>query len=183
MIYESYPWKQDLLRYKRLLQKYNHTELLEKDDDRAYTVIEKSIFYSAFIIRKLIDCKCKVSDAVDSYSFRIEKIIPQKPITHLDRSIDNDTHDWEHISMVTIAGKEICNWLIHSVVFSLLVMEENVESFVVSSDYDRNKALYRIKIDDWIQYMDFVGTDYVVSLHSEYDEKIQDHKFTQKERG
>ena len=33
--------------------------------------IEKAIFYSAFIIRKLIDCKGKVSDEVDKYSFTI----------------------------------------------------------------------------------------------------------------
>ena len=31
-----------------------------------YTVIEKAIFYSAFIIMKLIDCKGKVSDEVDT---------------------------------------------------------------------------------------------------------------------
>ena len=54
MIYESFPWKQDLLQRKRLILKYNHSELLSEENDRAYTVIEKAIFYSAFIIRKLI---------------------------------------------------------------------------------------------------------------------------------
>ena len=73
MIYESYPWKQDLLRRRRLIQKYNRAELIVENDDRAYTVIEKAIFYSAFIIRKLIDCKGKVSDEVDKYIFHLTK--------------------------------------------------------------------------------------------------------------
>ena len=80
MIYESHPWKQDLLRRRRLIQKYNRAELLSEDDDRAYTVIEKAIFYSAFIIRKLIDCKGKVSDEVDKYKFRLKGVRPIKDI-------------------------------------------------------------------------------------------------------
>ena len=52
MIFESFPWKQDLRRRKNLIIKYNTAEHFEKNDDTTYTVIEKAIFYSAFIIRK-----------------------------------------------------------------------------------------------------------------------------------
>ena len=68
------------MRRRRLIQKYNRAELLSEDDDRAYTVIEKAIFYSAFIIRKLIDCKGKVSDEVDKYKFRLKGVRPIKDI-------------------------------------------------------------------------------------------------------
>ena len=50
MIFESFPWKQDLRRRKNLIIKYNTAEHFEKNDDTTYTVIEKAIFYSAFII-------------------------------------------------------------------------------------------------------------------------------------
>lgn len=40
----------------------------------------KAIFYSAFIIRKLIDCKGKVSDEVDKYKFRLKGVRPIKDI-------------------------------------------------------------------------------------------------------
>ena len=96
MIYESYPWKQDLLRRKRLIQQYNHPELLGDDNDRAYTVIEKAIFYSAFIIRKLIDCKGKVSDEVDKYSFTIKGLQPEKEVNFMNRWPENGNYDWEH---------------------------------------------------------------------------------------
>ena len=64
MILESWPWKQDLLRRKSLLIRYNTSDHLLENEERAYTNIEKAIFYSAFIIRKLIDCGGKLSDCL-----------------------------------------------------------------------------------------------------------------------
>ena len=72
MILESYPWKQDLLRRIALIKKYNSTEFFQKNEERAYTVLEKSIFYSAFIVRKLLDCKSKLSDEADKYSLNVQ---------------------------------------------------------------------------------------------------------------
>lgn len=67
-MYESSPWKEDLKRRRQLLLQYNTKEHFEKDEDKAYTVIEKAIFYSAFIIRKLLDCNGKMSDEADQYA-------------------------------------------------------------------------------------------------------------------
>lgn len=74
MIFESFPWKQDLRRRKNLIIKYNTAEHFEKNDDTTYTVIEKAIFYSAFIIRKLIDCGGKLSD--ESENYRLKTVSP-----------------------------------------------------------------------------------------------------------
>ena len=126
MIYESYPWKQDLLRRKRLIQQYNYPELLGDDNDRAYTVIEKAIFYSAFIIRKLIDCKGKVSDEVDKYSFTIKGLQPEKEVNFMNRWPENGNYDWEHEVTYTKPGTDICNWLIHSYVFFATVYKGNI---------------------------------------------------------
>lgn len=185
MIYESHPWKQDLLKRKRLILKYNHADLLSEDsDDKAYTVIEKAIFYSAFIIRKLIDCKGKVSDEVDAYQFSLKGIFPKKRIDYMHRWPDENTHDWEHELSYTKNGKEICNWLIHSFVFFLCYNEVGeIDSFYVSSDKDRNKILYRVELKDWIDYIDFVGSDYVVATEMHAEDNKNDYVFTKKERG
>jgi hypothetical protein len=184
VIYESYPWKQDLLRRKRLLFKYNSTDSLEKNFDAAYTVIEKSIFYSAFIIRKLIDCGGKISDEADQYTLRVEQIRPNTPINKMQRWLDEDSHDWENTEYVMVRGRDICNWLIHSYIFCL-EFEENriVASFYLSSDYDRNKVLYKVSLEDWVSYMNFIATDDVVEISMHYNEKIKDYKYIRKERG
>ena len=183
MIYESYPWKQDLLRRKRLIQQYNHPELLGDDNDRAYTVIEKAIFYSAFIIRKLIDCKGKVSDEVDKYSFTIKGLQPEKEVNFMNRWPENGNYDWVHEVTYTKPGTDICNWLIHSYVF-FFTYDTNgrIDGFYVSSDYDRNKVLYWVALKEWIAYMEFVGKDYVVAVDMHFDNHKKDYIFTKKER-
>ena len=58
-----------------------------------------------------------------------------------------------------------------------------IDGFYVSSDYDRNKMLYRIELKDWLAYMDFVGKDYVVAICMHADEDKKDYVYTRKERG
>lgn len=185
MIYESYPWKQDLLQRKRLIQKYNRVTLLSDDNyDRAYTVIEKAVFYSAFIIRKLVDCKVKVSDEVDAYKFALKGVRPLKNVDLMHHWPDEGTHDWEHEESFTKFGTDICNWIIHSRVFFFAFAEDKgiIDSFYVSSDFDRNKLLYRVNMQDWIKYMEFVGNDCIVSMNMHIDECKKDYVLTKKER-
>lgn len=184
MIYESYPWKQDLQRRKNLMLKYNTAERFESNSESTYTVIEKAIFYSAFIIRKLIDCGTKLSDEAEKYTLKASTIKPLKRIDKLHRQPDERSYDWEKEKNVTVSGKNVCNWLIHSYVFFVVFNEDDViESFCVSSDFDRNKNLYRISIDEWLKYMDFIATDDIVRLSLENDEKSEDYKCVVKERG
>ena len=183
MVYESYPWKQDLLCRKRLILKYNTVDQFNRNEDAAYTVLEKAVFYSAFIIRKLIDCKNKLSDEADKYVLRIESFTPLREINSLHNWPDNNTYDWEHPRKGTIEGKKICNSLIHSLVFFFNYNEEGtVVGFYVSSDFDRNKVLYYISVDNWLQYMTFVANDSVVAMDSHYDKAACDYVYTKKKR-
>lgn len=184
MILESWPWKQDLRRRKSLLVKYNTPKHFSSNYEGTYTVIEKSIFYSAFIIRKLIDCGGKLSDEADLYSINIRSIRPLKHIDIMHRWPEEDSHDWEHECSVTVKGKDICNWLIHSYLFFVDSDESGkIKSFYVSSDYDRNKALYKILLSDWIAYIDFIVSDDIVQINSHFDNKKGEYLFTRKMRG
>lgn len=183
MIYESYPWKQDLLRWRKLIIKNNTHEKYLKNDDKAYTIVEKGVFYTAFIVRKLIEAKGKVSDEAERYSFQVHAIKSLKPIDLLHRWPDINTHDWGKEQTLRVQGKDICNWLIHSYIFFMIEDDKPFSFFCVSSDYDRNKCLYRISMEDWLNYMKFIATDYVVAINSHYDEKQKDYVYTKKERG
>ena len=177
MIYESYPWKQDLLRRKRLFIAYNTSEHFQKDDERTFTVLEKAIFYSAFIIRKLIDCHDKISDKADKYIIEVEKRIPSQSINLLHRWPDEKMCNWNQVQKERVNGKDICNWLIHSYVFFFSQKEdEMVDGFFVSSDYDRNKAIYFVDINAWLNYIEFVGNDDICCIKMKYDEKIRDFR-------
>lgn len=184
MIFESYPWKQDLRRRKNLLLRYNTTARFNENEDRTYTVIEKAIFYSAFIIRKLIDCGGKLSDEAENYSMRVFAVRPLKQVDNFHRWPEEESHDWNNEIEVTVAGKNVCNWLIHSFMFYLVFNEDGVvDGFGVTSDFDKNKILYRIPLDVWLNYIDYIATDDIVSLTSHYDEKKGEYVYTRKMRG
>ncbi|BAK99689.1 hypothetical protein OBV_24910 [Oscillibacter valericigenes Sjm18-20] len=184
MIYDSHPWKQDLQRRKRLILKYNTAERFDQNDISTYTVVEKSIFYSAFIIRKLLDCGGKLSDEADRYVIKAKSI---KPLVHIDlmqRWPEENSHDWEHERNVTVSGKDVCNWLIHSYLFFTESDEGGaIINFCVSSDYDKNKVLYNISMNDWVTYIEYIATDDIIRTSSYYDEKTDDYIYTRKERG
>lgn len=183
MILESYPWKQDLLRWKKILVKYNKSWRFRINGEKTYTMVEKSIFYSAFIIRKLIDCGGKLSDEADTYTISAKLFKPSKHIDLLHRWPEEDSHDWEHPQNVTTRGKNICNWLIHSFIFFTAYDEAGrVAAFYLSSDYDRNKALYEISLSEWLKYIDFIISDDIVSMSARYDEKKDDYIYTRKQR-
>ena len=142
-----------------------YSRIFRKNDDTTYIVIEKAIFYSAFIIRKLIDCDGNLSDEAENYSLEALAVQPFKLVDFLHR-------------------KSVCNWLIHSYMFFVVFNEDNViYSFSVTSDFDRNKILYGIPLEAWITYMDYVALDDVAGMLSRYDPKANDYAFSRKERG
>lgn len=104
-MYESGPWKEDLKRRRQLLLQYNTKEHFEKDEDKAYTVIEKAIFYSAFIIRKLLDCNGKMSDEADQYVIKVTEWKPTRKITVMHRWPREGEFDWEEGRAKKCLGK------------------------------------------------------------------------------
>ena len=97
---------------------------------------------------------------------------------------EEDSHDWDNEQEITVAGKNVCNWLIHSFMFYLVFNEDGVvDSFGVTSDFDRNKILYRIPLKAWIDYIEYIATDDIVSVSSHYDSKKKEYVYTRKMRG
>ena len=182
MILESYPWKQDLLRRIALIKKYNSTEFFQKNEERAYTVLEKSIFYSAFIVRKLLDCKSKLSDEADRYSFAIQKLKPIKEINFLNSHRIDKNYDWKNMGNDTLLGRTLCNYLIHSYVFNFTYEEDSylITGFMVSSDLIRNKLLYIVSLDDWLKYLYFIANDDIVAGSFVYNANKHDFDFVKK---
>lgn len=186
MIFESYPWKKDLLRRKNQIIRYNSKEQFKKNDKVAYTAIEKGIFYSAFVIRKLVDCKVKLSNDADKYQMQVKVVKSLKKFNILHRWPDENSHDWKNGITKTVQGKDICNWLIHSYIFNIIENDKSnfpVDSFMVSSDYDKNKFLYIVTLNDWLKYIDFIANDSIVEMSMHYDEQKADYFYKTKKRG
>ena len=126
----------------------------------------------------------KLSDDIDQYKINVSKNEPIKHIDRLHRWLDEDEYNWDNTAHEKVYGKNVCNWLIHSYVFRFQFDDNGVVSgFFVSSDYDRNKALYTISLADWINFVDAVITDDVVELVATFDDKRSDYIYRIKKRG
>lgn len=183
MIYNSHAWKGELSLNQRQLIKHNSKAAFDRNFDLAYHKVESAILYSAFIIRKLIESE-KLSTISDAHSIIIKKYLPIKHIDRLHCWCDEDYYNWDKSISKTMLGKNICNQLIHSYVMQLHFKEDNaVVGFFVSSDYDRNKGLFEVSIEDWMQYMDLVISDDVIARKMCFDETKDDYRAIKKERG
>ena len=179
MIFESYPWRLQLLDIKEEIQDINTKENIESNYEYTRFILEKDIFLSAFIIRKLIDCKSKVIDKLRDYTFKVRTYQPIKRVDFFHRWSGDGCFDLEKSSEIHVNEKLICNSLIHSYVFWTELKEENgpVQGFYVSSDKDRNKILYRVNMEDYIGFLNLAVNSEVLDQEIKFDEKKQDYVF------
>lgn len=91
MIYDSQPWRDLLADIKDEIQEVNTEEKFKSDDENTSSALEKDIFLSAFVIRKLIDCKSKVIDKLRDYTFKVKTYKPIKRVDFFHRWPGDET--------------------------------------------------------------------------------------------
>ena len=183
MIYDSWLWKNELQNQKNKISRNNKKNKLTNLSDSNLFKIERALLFSATVARVLIESQ-KLSDDVDRYKILISVNKPIKNIDRLHRWLDENEYNWDNTTQNEVYGKDICNWIIHSYVFSLLFdVDDIVIGFLVSSDYDRNKAIYTISLDEWLKFIDLIISDDVSSLTTTFDDKKSDYIYTEKKRG
>jgi hypothetical protein len=169
MILESYPWKEDLLKMAKLIDRYNTPSHFRWNSEKTYYNLEKTIFTSAFIIRKLIDCK-KVSDEVEFYRFdKLLKYKSAKKFDNIHKWIDDKSYEWGKHAKVSLCARYICNSLIHSLIFGFSFQNDKVYSFFIASDKDKDSFLLEIPLNLWVNYMTYVGEDDIEFLEVKCD--------------
>lgn len=183
MIYKSYKWKKELRHQKKEILRFNRKEFFDDDFDVTYFKIEKAFLFSTIIMRTLLEAQ-KLSDFVDNYQIKVSKNKPKRNIDRLHRFLDDDEYDWKHTDFEKLSGRKICNFILHSYVFSFLFENnDSIIGFCVSSDYDRNKFLYTIELNDWFDFMNIIITDAVVATKLLANEKNYDYEYIEMKRG
>jgi len=129
--------------------------------------IEKFSFTSAFIVRKLLDA-WKLSDELEFTPLRVQKF----PVIDEDTLIDYmnchrgpEFYDFGKGRDAHILPRDLCNLLIHSMVFCPLLEEDEreVSALLFNSDRTKYKALFQIDLDVYLTFIDDVIADEIVS--------------------
>lgn len=101
MIFDSVFWKSELNKNYKGILKYNNVERLNKKFDATYNNIEKNIFLSAFVIRKLVESK-KLTYKIDKYERIVSGYSTMNQINRLNRFDIYENYDFKHMKLCNI---------------------------------------------------------------------------------
>jgi hypothetical protein len=174
MIWESGPWKQQLLRDAGKLRKLAQAKLNLDECERELVQFERLAFMTAYSMRKLWESgKLSMSwnaARLPCVRFPLKGEIPDRLNWHrLDRH-----YDLSKGTRVSLKPEEYCDRMIHSFVFSPVVDDnKSISSFYFTSDRMRKHALWMVAIGDICRLIQMTGKDYPSSAHYVRDNEDQ----------
>jgi hypothetical protein len=150
MLFESFRWKKEIKRHLLLFKKWSK----RPETGRAMFYVERAVFLSAFILRKMME-KRKVTDAVRDRSVRCKGYRPFRPLS--DRvsrftGLVDPSHDYDMAKpeMVTISSFDLMSEIMHSYVLIPVADDSGqITAFLVNSYNKRDDRLLLIKTRDF----------------------------------
>lgn len=140
---------------------------------------EKQLIISFFMIRKLLETY-RVSQKSRRHKAKVFCFKPSgKKITKLNHYSIDKIYDLKREFKIKKGIVFIANQLIHScTIFAYRndPIDRNWGGVFACSDWERNKAIYRIPISEIIKIFQLVGNDYLTEIRMTYDEKIDDYE-------
>lgn len=171
MIWDSCYWKG---RLKRLVRPIEKQVKSNQDNDITGDELEYSLFSSAFCARKLIESK-KLTDAVSDMNVKcicFDKT-NAKIATHYNFYKIEQLFDFSSKRKGTVKFENLCNQLIHSFCF-VLGRCDGSYGFFVSSDYDKQKILFFVSMQDYLVSCQMIINDCVTDSEWSIDDKCNE---------
>ena len=156
MIHESHYWKEDIVKRANLLRRRLHQVLWQ---DRTFAKVEQDLMLGFYSIRKLIESK-KLSTSLVNASLSLVSHPCQRRVTQLNCNAIQDLYDMEKHTVEQRDIAFVCNQFIHSYVFMLTFSETpRLHGVLVSSDHERNRAVYHLSMDNILALFDLIVRD------------------------
>lgn len=169
MIWDSVPWKEDLLRVadsveRRMMQR--------RWSERTSFLVERDVMNAAYAVRKLNEAR-KISDELAAETVAVqEHLLLGRPVDIWNRHEFYEHYDMEHPRPVELALADFYNQVIHSWVWMLSGAEEPPHLFdgiYVSSDRRRKSRIYFLAASTLVRVFRTVAHDDIVSSQMQRD--------------
>jgi hypothetical protein len=164
MICESQPWKMELARYRRSISTWS----TKTHTNRGYRNVEKGIFLSAFIARKLIENR-KIADRIRNKSMRCKSFKPFRPLSDLVsrftgvHTIERD-YDLARPRTIQISLFDLASEIMHCYVFIPEVNDrDELISFFINSYRNRDDRVLSVNLNQYCEAIDLIVSDDVQS--------------------
>jgi hypothetical protein len=156
MIWESWPWRQSLLRDAETLARWAR----RNPSDRRAFLIEQKVFNGAYAIRKLYEAQ-KLSTSFDDFAIKcVRYSCRSQMITHRNEHKFIEHYNFDDPNRCTVGFKRVINMIVHSFTFAEVIDKDlYVEAFLITSDRCRYTGLWQIELSDFVRLMRSVGND------------------------
>jgi hypothetical protein len=166
MIFASFPWKKEMERLLKSLRKWSS----KPTSERAEFYIQRAVFLSAFILRKLMENR-KVTDAVRDKSMRCKAYPSFRPVSDRVSTFSGladvgDDYDLTNPEDITLSCFDLMSEIMDSYVFRIVIDEEtnSMVSFLVNSYNRRDNRLLEIDLQRFEQVLVDAVQDSVQSM-------------------
>lgn len=152
MVWESHYWKQ------RLKALAIEIETISEENDASrldISNLEISIFTGFFLTRKLIEAQTKLSTKVEEQSVNClisNKTAESGPVDLFNTFYIAELYSLDSFHSKSRSLKHICNIFIHShFLWMKFDEDEQIEAVYITSDYEKNKYIYLISLQDILE--------------------------------
>lgn len=166
MVWESHYWK---LRIKELIVEIEVLSELPDASDLDISKLEIAIFTGWFLVRKLCEAQTKLSTEVMAQTMKCEasrkdNLAPKVDL--LNRFHIEELYDFEGFAPKALNLKTACNLFIHSI-FLWMVFDADdlpegeaaVSGVYLTSDFDKEKLVYKFEISEIIRIFQSIVDD------------------------
>jgi len=181
MITESYYWKKELLKLADKLSK--RTKSQRNWTGTQHGTFEKEVMIGFYIIRKLIEAKTKLTNALVATKYKgIKYPNNGKKVTRWNNHRLDECYDFDKPTTSKYDLIFLCNQFVHSYIFSPCFSSENESenspltlcAIHFSSDDKRNEWLFEISIASVIKIFKDLGNDYPSSSQLFFYDSLKD---------
>jgi hypothetical protein len=160
MIHESWYWKQPLLEMAERLRSLKAKSAEDLLTDELSAQMERDIFIGFYSVRKLIEAVAKVTDATKNMQVQALCCANREAVDWINSHKLDELYDLERAHQETRDLSFVTGRIIHSFIFTPYVGGTGgLEGIMFTSDTDKDKRLYSMKIDDVIGIFERVGND------------------------
>jgi len=157
MIWESHPWKEQLVLDAEIIQRWASKTRVTQHRS---ALIERKVFLAAYAIRKLFE-SLKLSTAFRERSLPcVTYPVQSGSVTHLNAHKILERYDLDRPKKEAVPARHLTDIIVHSLVFSEMLGEDlSIEGFLVTSDWRRSR-LWKVKTKHFVKLMRDAGKDY-----------------------
>jgi hypothetical protein len=171
---ESYYWKEELVVHSKRLAPVSKPP---RWNERIAVIFEREIIVSFFCIRKLFDEHQVSSQSKNHKAIVFISKTKGKNVTRMNSHRLEELYDFENETKEKKGIYFLTNQFVHSyIIFPYRREDRNWGGMFVCSDFERNKMILRIEIDEIRKILEIVGTDYPHAVKMVFDPGIQDYQ-------